>query len=129
MANAHLENKNTPKDAHTRRGFEASTITNPHLHPQAGLAACCSPNNPILAPVKYCHRRNCRDWASELSELISISTIDVDKTVHIANAKALDMRLGVLLPAWTNADHKIFRQCQWEMTSTICELSYFPLKK
>lgn len=42
------------------------------------------------------HRRN--SITPELSELVAACAVDVDKAVHVADAEALDWRLGVLLP-------------------------------
>jgi hypothetical protein len=45
---------------------------------------------------------HCRDGgnsiAAQLSQLVTITTVDINKSVHIADTEPLDMRLGVQLP-------------------------------
>jgi hypothetical protein len=70
-------------------------------NPQTDLASSRTPDNPIFASMENSNRRHRSDLASKLGELVPISTINVDETVHVANAKAGDRRLGVLLPLGT----------------------------
>jgi hypothetical protein len=49
--------------------------------------------------VKLCNSRHRRDTlAPQLSQLLSFRRVNINETIHIANAEALDVVLRRLLP-------------------------------
>lgn len=75
--------------------------------PQAKLATGSAASNPVFAPVENSNSRNSSDsLATKLSKLITIAAVYIHKAVHITDAEALDRRLRVELPLWTETKEK-----------------------
>jgi hypothetical protein len=89
-------------------------VTN--LHPQTDLTASCTTSYPILAPMED---RNGRDGgngvAPKLRQLITGTTIYVDKAIHVSDAESLYMRLGVQLPLRAKTAIYLVQALSWEI--------------
>ncbi|GMG02385.1 unnamed protein product [Aspergillus oryzae var. brunneus] len=71
-------------------------------HPQTDFPARCTTGYPILTTMENCNGGYGSDAvASKLRELVTRTTVDVDKTIHISDAESLDMRLRIYLPLRT----------------------------
>jgi len=54
--------------------------------------------------MKLGHRRHSRNaLAAQLRQLLAFCGVDIDEAVHVADAEALDVVLGVLLPLCSEA--------------------------
>lgn len=68
-------------------------------HPQAKLAACSSSCHPVLCRMEFGDSWDgCYTFASQLSKLLSIRRVNIDKSVHITNTEPLNAVLWELLP-------------------------------
>lgn len=69
------------------------------LHPQTQLSGCRTRSYPIHCRMEFGYRRHSGDaLATQLRQLLSLACIHVDKAVHVADAEALDVVAGELLP-------------------------------
>jgi len=78
---------------------------NPHphpihiSHPQTQLPTRRPRSHPIHTRMKLRNRRHSRNpLAPQLRQLLALCCVDIDEAVHVADAEALDVVLGVLLP-------------------------------
>lgn len=69
------------------------------LHPQTQLSGCRTRSNPVHCRMEfgYC-RHSGNTLATQLRQLLSLAGVYIDKAVHVADAEALDVVAGELLP-------------------------------
>jgi hypothetical protein len=102
--NKQIQEADTQASASLKGSYQSnSKATRLPLHPQTNLPTRRSTNNPVLTMVEDSHGRNSgyKTIATQLSELLSFSTIYVDKTVHISDTETLNGVLWGELPLGT----------------------------